>query len=320
MILCEISCILHDLEVFAKELCHLRTITIGGNQINLRDLKREFSGENLADEEKMYVEEFWSVVYHPKESFTFSPFRNACELNFFNRMRRILLNINWNVNRVLMRQFVRFLDLLADIQNLHRLLHTPLSDEVADGMQEMIEYLLTVTLRVTKNPTTPIVNCLRFFIQTYRRSRVPFQSAILSILIIYLIKGYVLVVLSNDIMPSMQTYIDFLSTTEGEFQGLCHYENYIFRCVRVPGLSDIFLQRNVLPVLDFVPVNVNRVVMMQQFEELQNEQEENLAEALIYAARAVGTCYRLPEDNGIVEPIQTICRLLSLQNIIRRGN
>lgn len=316
----EITCVLHNLKCLVKALFHCRTITIDNVRINLGDLKREFSGENLVGDEKEYVEEFWSVVYHPRRSFNFSAFRNSCGFNFFNRMRNFLPNLNWNVNRDLMRQFVKFLDLLVNIENLHGLLHTPMSDEVAVGMQQIIDYLQTLIVRVIMDPIQPLCVCLRFFILAYRRSRVPFVSAFFSILVIYLIKGFIVFVLNNGVMPSIQKYIDILSTVEGEIQGQSIYGNHIVNLVRVAGLSDIFLRRNVMPLDVFPEINPNLVIHMQQLEDLQDEEEENVADALMYATSAVNKCFRLPQGIAIMELIRIVCRLLSLQNVIRRHN
>lgn len=333
-----ISSIVHDLNGLLKDLHLLGIIKIGNDRrnaagvdlslVDTRNLKREFCEEKLNDDEqKSSIREFWATLDRPKFQFPFTAFYELCKRGYFANMRNLFMRLDWgDINEDLMIQWELFLEFLVNLESVFLLIHTPMCQQVANDMTAMSNYLENVIMRAADGATIHVVRCLRFFIHAYRSSNTAFISVFLSIFIIYQLKGFIIMILCSDRMPSLQCYVDRL----GEFhvngsatliQGISkEYGAAMINCVRVmPQLQGVFLHREILPVFNFCALNVNRAMMLRGFEDLQNANINDIAQALVFADRAVNSCYLLPPDiaDEILALLAPICRLLH-QKYVRR--
>lgn len=323
-----ITCVVHDIDNLLDEVSKMDQMRIGNVGINIRALKAAFNEANINNDcvdEKALIKEFWGI-FNKMSDKKFSFYKNLTDSNYLTRMRHFLTRCQWRViDNASMAQFQLYLDFLAHIESLIRLIHEPMNQNNAATFQILIDYFMTIAIREGTNPLIPVLNCLRFFIRAYRRSLVPFIPAYLSILIIYLIKGKIVIIMCGGKMPSLSFYTRFFSECvnegKGEIESCSEYGNGTVNIVRtIEDLRGTFLTYGVMPALNFNAIDMTLALSLSSFEELQGVDINLIGEAARYVTKAIDSIYRLPRNLPleIRRLINIISELMSLKNVRRK--
>lgn len=261
--------------------------------VNVARLKVLFQVNNaMNDDEKLQVANFWRhlVKYSRRTVFqTLALLRNSGVYDFHAQSKRFLLNCAWRARLVPhIPHLDIYLTLLVNVQRVQQLLELRMSDENANELIRLANYLDLVLLDGVS--FAKLTQCINFFVQLFRVSRLPYIPLSLSVVVGYYFKDYVRMLCKSNLMPSLSEYMEiFQQWSERPFETKFYSE---FACMQLEVepplrvLQDIFTGRFARLVNAWQPLNNNRYLrMIKMFPALIHEDDDDDLRACIALLR-----------------------------------